>query len=199
MATVSPCAQLLSGQNSDCVALNRKYYQQVVVINKADIDSFTITKTDFSDPTPTCAYNVEFELKDGKTGFLFKGTEAGSVYFGNYSKTRSDLGFPQYSHNVNMLVVGADEASKCILDALDKGSYVVAAQFTDGTVEIYGINYGLSTGDYTYDVQAGGGGSQIALTSLETSPENNLPLVYKSAVPGQEGADFDALFANSGS
>lgn len=199
MAIISPCATLIVGQDATCVTPKRKYYQQAVVINKADIASYTVTKTDYDAPTPTCSYKVTFELKDGKTGYLFAGSENGSVYFGSFDKSTSDLGFAQYMHKVNMIVMGADEAAKCALDALDKGLFVIAMQFTDGTVEIYGIDNGLSTPDYTYDVQGGGGGSAIVLQSLEATPEGSLPLVYESAVPGQETEDFDALFANSGS
>jgi hypothetical protein len=199
MAVTTPCATLLAGQNSACTTLKRKYYQQVVVMNKSDLENVVVTKTDFDAPTPECSYKVTFNLKDGKTGYLFAGSENGSVYFGSFDKSTSDLGFPQYLHKINMLVVGADEQAKCILDALDKGLFVVAAQFTDGTVEIYGIENGLSTADYTYDVQGGGGGSVIVMNSLEATPEGSLPLVYESAVPGNEDADFNDLFANSGS
>jgi len=199
MAITSICAQLLAGQNSVCEPLKRRYYQQVVLINKSDIDTFTITKTDYDSPTPTCAYTVSFELKPDKTGFMFLGPENGSNFFGSFDKTTSDLGFSQYNHNASMLIVGATEDAKCILDSLDKGSFVAAYQFTDGTVEIYGMENGLATGDYTYDIQSGGGGSLIVLSSLEVAPENTLPLVYVSSVPGQESEDFDDAFANSGS
>lgn len=199
MAVLPLCARLLSGQDAACVSLKRKYFQQAVIINKADIEEYTITKTDFESETPTCAYTVEFTLKEGTTGFRFTGPENGSSYFGRYNKTVSDLGFVQYAHEVQMLVVGADEATKCILESLDKGSFIVALQFTDGTVEIYGFENGLSTGDYTYSIQENGGGTAVILSSNETTPEGSLPLVYVSAVPGEEGADFDAAFANPAS
>ncbi len=49
MARQSNCAILLQGQDAGCVPLVRKFYQQAVIINKADIDpdSIVITKTDF--------------------------------------------------------------------------------------------------------------------------------------------------------
>lgn len=199
MAVISVCGALLNGQDGSCTPIKRRYYQQAVVINKADIAEYELLLTDFDNPSPVCRYGVTFTLKDGKTGYRFTGLEAGSSYFGAFDKTRSDLGYPQYAHNANLLVVGATEEAKCILSELDKGSYVVAFQFSDGTVEIYGIENGLTTGDYTYDIQTGGGGSAIILSSLETAPENNLPLVYVSPIPGQESEDFDASFANGGS
>lgn len=196
MAVLPLCARLLNGQDAACVPLKRKYFQQAVIINRADIDTITVTKTDFDVETPTCEYKVSFELKEGTKGYRFTGPENGSSYFGRFNKTTSDLGFASYTHEVQMLVVGADEESKCILEALDKGSYIVALQFSDGTVEIYGADNGLSTGDYTYSIAENGGGTAIILSSNEQTPETYLPLVYESSVPGQEGEDFDAAFEN---
>ena len=199
MAVIPLCARLLVGQESACVPLKRKYFQQAVVINKADIDTLTVVRTDFDVETPECKYNVSFTLKEGTTGYRFSGPENGNSFFGRYNKTTSDLGFASYQHEVQMLVVGADEDSKCILESLDKGSYIVALQFSDGTVEIYGVENGLSTGDYTYSVSENGGGSMIILSSNEQTPESYLPLVYVSASPGSETVDFDDLFANPAS
>ena len=201
MALIPNCARLLTGQNSACKPIARKYYQQAVVINKGDIDpsSVIITKTDYDTENPTCAYNVQFSLKTGESGHFFIGPETGTSFFGSFDKSLSDLGHTQYIHNGSMLVVGSDEEAMCALDSLSKGLFVVAYQFTDGTVVIYGLENGLTAQDFTYDPQAGGGGQAIVLSSLESSPEGGLPLIYKSAVPGNEAADFDSAFANTGS
>lgn len=196
MARESLCAKLIADQDFACVSPVRKYFQQFVAINKSDIDTFTITKTDSTAPTPVCAYNVEFTLKEGKKGFFFTLPENGTSVFGTFDKSTSDLGYTQYIHNVNAFVAGASETAKCILEALDKGSYVVALQLTDGTVEIYGIENGLSTGDYTYDVQTNGGGTAIILSSNENTPESSIPLVYKPASGGDANADFNDAFEN---
>ena len=193
MAIQSICAKLIGGLDLSCVAPTRKYYQQAVLINKSDIDNYDIS---LPDPTTgACDYNVTFDLKAGTSGYHFIGPEAGSNYFGSVDKSRSDIGFAQYIHNAQILVTGVDEAVKCILAALDKGSFIVALQLKDGTVEIYGMVNGLTTGDYTYNIQEGGGGTPILLSSLEDAPENSLPLVYVSSVPGQENEDFDDAFA----
>ena len=194
MAVLPLCARLGSGQDASCVPLQRKYYQQAVLINKTDLASYSVTKTDYETAPETPLYNVTFALKSGSKGYRFSGSENGSVYFGRVNKSISDLGLVQYGHEVQILVVGAGEDSKAILEALDKGSYVVAMQFMDGTIEVYGLESGVSTGDYTYSVQENGGGTTIILTSNENSPESTLPLVYKSATPGQEVVDFDAAF-----
>lgn len=199
MAVLPLCARLIVGQDAACIPLKRKYFQQAVIINKTDIQTLSVTKTDFDDESPTCKYQVSFTLKSGTTGYRFTGPENGNNYFGRFNKTTSDLGFASYQHEVQMLVVGADEASKCILESLDKGSYIVAMQFSDGTVEIYGVENGLSTGDYTYSVSENGGGSLIILSSNEQTPESYLPLVYVSTNSGAENDDFDDLFANPSS
>ena len=156
MAIQSLCAKIFNGLDVGCAKPVSKYYQQAVIINKSDIDNYTITLPDVEGEI--CDYNVTFNLKAGTTGYRIIGAEAGSSFFGSVSKTRNDLGYAQYMHNVSILVAGISEEVKCILDGLDKGSFVVALQAKDGTVEIYGMVNGLTTGDYEYNIQEGGGG-----------------------------------------
>lgn len=196
MAVASICGTLKNGQDASCVAPARRFYQQAVIINKSDIDPESVILSVPTAEAPDCLYNVQFSLKEGKTGLRFTGPESGSSYKGYFDKSLSDLGFAQYIHNAQILVVGSTEEAKCILDSLSKGKYVVVYQFTDGTVEVYGFENGLTTGDFTYDVQEGGGGTAIVLSSLETAPENYVPLVYKALIPGGETADFDSNFDN---
>jgi hypothetical protein len=196
MAVFSICGNLKNGQDASCNAPARRFFQQSVVINFGDIARDSIVIDVPSEGDLECSYNVQFSLKDGKTGYRFTGPEAGSTYKGYFDKSNADLGFVQYKHNAQILIVGSKEDAKCIIDSLSKGKYVVAYQFTDGTVEIYGLQNGLTTADFTYDVQEGGGGTAIVLSSLETAPESLVPLVYKSLVPGSETADFDSNFSN---
>ena len=194
MAIESICAKLNAGFDASCDPPSRKYYQQGVIMNKTDIDPATIVITEPAGAQ--CDYNVEFTMKAGTTGYKFLGPSAGSNFYGSYDKSRSDLGFPQYKHNAQILIAGVTEAAKCILDGLDKGSFVVALQLQDGTVEIYGLGNGLTTGDYSYNIQEGGGGTPVLLSSLDDAPEKLLPLVYNPGVGGDANADFDANFAN---
>lgn len=197
MAVTNICAELKSGQDSSCTTPLRRYYQQAVIINKSDIDTSTVVVSVPTTEDPECTYNVQFSLKEGKTGFRFTGANNGSVYKGYFDKTTSDQGYPQYKHNVQIFLTGTSEDAKCILDSLSKGNFIVALQFSDGTVEIYGWYYGLSTGDFTYDVQENGGGTAIILSSLDIAPESYVPFVYKSLTTGGENADFDANFENA--
>lgn len=196
MAITSVCGILKNGQDASCIAPVRRFYQQAVLINLSDIDTTTVVLSVPSEDDETCEYNVQFSLKEGKTGLRFTGSESGSTYKGYFDKTISDLGFVQYKHNAQILVVGSTEEAKCILDSLGKGKFVAVYQFTDGTVEVYGFQNGLSAGDFTYDVQEGGGGTAIVLSSMDIAPESYVPLVYKSLTLNGETADFDANFEN---
>jgi len=191
MAIQTICGILLNGQDTVCNPLVRRYYQQAIVINKDDVDTSTVT-------TPTvgqCDYKVNFALKAGKSGLLFISPEAGNSVKGFSDKTTAETGHPQFIHHVQFLVTGVNEEAKCILDALSRGSYFVVLQLKDGTVEVFGFEQGLVAPDFTYDIQENGGGVVMLLDSLETAPENFMPLVYESATPGGETADFDSLFA----
>lgn len=193
MAIVSVCAKLAQGLDSSCIAPVRKYYQQAVLINKSDIEGYTIQH----DPE-TGAYNVQFNLTAGTTGYRITGDEAGSSFFGSNDLTRNEQsGRPEYSHNVQLLVAGATEEAKAVLHALDRGSYVAALQLRNGVVEIYGIENGLVTTDRTESLQENGGTVVVTMSSQEDGPEGYLPLIYKSEVEGGEGADFDSEFAGA--
>src|SRR6187431_3381735 len=114
MAITSICGLLKNGQDASCNPPVRRYYQQAVLINKSDIETYTINKPTEEDPT--CKYSVEFSLKPGTTGYRFTGPETGSSYKGYFDKSTSDLGFTQYKHNAQILITSSDEESKCILD-----------------------------------------------------------------------------------
>lgn len=192
MAIVSICAKLAQGLDSACTTPVRKYYQQAVVINKSDMLGHEITH----DPE-TGAYNVTFELAEGTTGYRISGSEAGSSFFGSNDLTRDETsGLPQYTHNVQLLVAGTDEVSKNVLHSLDYGSYVVALQLKDGTVEIYGIQNGLVTTDRTQSIQENGGSVLVTMASQDNASESHLPLIYRSETEGGEAADFDSEFSN---
>ena len=193
MANTAICAELEGNIDLSCLrALVKKYFQEVVIINFNDIDREASTLNMGSGAT--CDYTVSMVLKEGKKGVMIKLPENGGTIKGTYAKSTSDLGFNQYLHTVNILMAGASAAIKCALDKLDRGRYVVAAQLSDGTVEIYGWENGLTTGDYTFDLVDGGGGTVIPLQSKEAEQESMIPLIYKSAVTGSENADFNEQF-----
>lgn len=178
MAVDNICGKLKDGLDTSCEPLMRKYYQQAVVINKNDIDDYTVN---IDNGENGCEYNVEFSLKEGAKGFRFMGAENGNVFLGRYSKSvNEDNGHVEYIPETQFFIGGVSEKVKCILDTLDKGRYVVAMQAVNGTVEIYGIRNGLTTDEYDYSPAENGGGASIVLKSNEDAPESELPLVYKS-------------------
>ena len=194
MATSNICAELQDGFDLSCIRnLVKKYAQEAVIINYNDIDRAAST-TSLVDGV-TCDYTVQLTLKAGKSGVRIKLPGSGNSIKGFTAKSKTDNGFVQYLHQVQILATGVTAAQKCILDKLDHGSYVIALQATDGTVEIYGFQNGLTTGDYTLDLVEGGGATLIPLQSDETAQEDFLPLVYKPQTGGNAVADFDELFA----
>lgn len=193
MANTAICAELDGVVDLSCIrTLVKKYFQEIVIINYNDIDR---TASVINQAGALCDYSVSMVLKAGKKGVMLKLPENGNTIRGSFAKTTSDLGFIQYLHTVQILIAGVTKEIKCILDKLDRGRYVVAAQLADGTVEIYGFQNGLTTGDYTYDLVEGGGGAKIPLQSKDTEQETLLPLIYKPAVPGSENADFNEQFS----
>lgn len=193
MANTAICAELDGVVDLSCIrTLVKKYFQEIVIINFNDIDR---TASVINQAGALCDYSVSMVLKAGKKGVMLKLPENGNTIRGSYAKSTSDLGFIQYLQTVQILIAGVTKEIKCILDKLDRGRYVVAAQLADGTVEIYGYENGLTTGDYTFDLVEGGGGAKIPLQSKDAEQESMLPLIYKPAVPGSENADFNEQFS----
>ena len=193
MANTAICAELDGVVDLSCIrTLVKKYFQEIVIINFNDIDR---TASEINQAGALCDYSVSMVLKAGKKGVMLKLPENGNTIRGSYAKSTSDLGFTQYLQTVQILIAGVTKEIKCILDKLDRGRYVVAAQLADGTVEIYGYENGLTTGDYTFDLVEGGGGAKIPLQSKDAEQESMLPLIYKPAVPGSENADFNEQFS----
>lgn len=193
MALPNICGTLTAGQNFACDNVVSRFAQQIVLINYADIATKTINTETVAE---TCNHNVTFALKTAKKGFRFTLSDNASAISGTFEKSTNDYGVPLFKHIVNMAVGGASETAKCILEKLSKGRYVVALQIGD-IIEIYGIQNGLSAGDFTSDLQGNSGYIPLTLESLENSLESNVPLVYKSAEAGSEVEDFDADFATA--
>lgn len=176
-----------------CGGFAKKYFQQLVIVNRKDVLSYVIQTVRNISPTESeCRHRVYFKLKENKRGFRFSAPEKGNNFLGSFSKSK-DNGRSEYSHRVQILLMGAGEQLKCLLRDLDGGSYFVALQLMDGTIEIYGFEYGLTTSDYTYDLASGLGGSLIELISDPDALEDEPPFIYKS-MGGSENDDFNNDF-----
>lgn len=202
MATV--CGKIYKGQDISCGITQKSYAQEIVLVNFSDIAEKNI---DVECDESTSKYNATPILKEGKKGVRFTGPIAGNILRVIINKTRSDKGYTEYEHGVNMLISGVTEEQKCILSGLDKGLVVAFARLKTyaepatsneqiPAIEIVGLNNGLTTRDYTYDIVEEGGAVPIELRSPEGAFENDLPYIYKSNTPGSEILDFEALFEN---
>lgn len=187
------CFKLRQGLDLNCPPRFNKYFQQVVLVNREDVlNKRIVTSYTSIEDVYTCRHRVLFNLKEGATGYRFSVNENATSIFANAEKTVSE-GIPQYMHNVAVILGGVTEEIKCLLEQLDYGDYFAALQFSDGTIEIFGFEFGLSTNTYTYDGQAG---NPITLKSPSESLENYLPFVYQSSVDGNEISDFNNNFSD---
>lgn len=177
------CKKLTSGFDIGCEGLFRKYHQQVVLINRSDVDQYNITSNDG-------LHRIQFNLLEGRTGYLFRGNENAGLLNAFFTK-KQEKGVPYYSHNVDVVVIGTSENVKVRLKQLDLSNYFAAIQFKNQNVEIYGFNNGLNTKGYEYNAQSGIGGSVISLGSKYDEYEP--PYNYYSATITP---DFDGLFTN---
>lgn len=191
------CIKLRSEIDNSCAKVSQKYFQQVVLVNKEDVEAFLIA-TPYSNINDEffCRYRIAFKLKEGKTGYRISAPEQGNSVFGFYNKVLKE-NIPQYKHTVQIAMFGIDEKTKCILDQLDMANYFAALQFYDGTVEVYGFEFGLQSEDYEYNPANNGGGALINLSSDEDALEDERPYVYVSGIDGQENEDFNNNFENN--
>ena len=181
------CIRLLQGVDMSCRSYARKYFQQIVLVNKQDVVDYLIVTSEDGAP----AHRLFFTLKGGSTGYRFTSVAGGFSNLGSFEKTVKE-GVPQYLHTIQLLLMGVDEEVKVLLKQLDNSEYFAAIQYHDNTVEVYGFEFGLSTRDYTYDAQAGGGGALILLSSENDALEDDPPYIY-----GGNIEDFDNNFTTN--
>lgn len=186
---MSACYQLMKGFDLECFGAKfTKYYQQAVLINKKDVDEYKIVSS-------TDKNRVSFNLKEGKTGFLFRGSENGSSFSASFSKTEKK-GVTYYSHNLELPIVGVNEDSKTMLKQIDLTNFFAATHFKDGTIEIHGFKNGLKTEAYTFE------SGQATIPLISRYEEYDPPYVYYPSRGDKDDwknlaiQDFNNLFAN---
>src|SRR5690606_32113299 len=170
---MSVCAEILKGFDLECDGvLYKKYYQNIILINRADLNEVVINSSFTNN-------NITFNLKEGKTGYLFRSTENGGIINAEFSKS-TKKGINYYEHKLETPITGIDENAKTMLKQLDNSDYFGVVHFKDGTIEVHGFNYGLKTENYNYTPQ-GFGGAVLSLVSKY--PEYDPPYVYVSDTP----------------
>lgn len=174
---MSACAALNKELDLSCSSQKKKYVQRVVIMNRKDIKQ-SFFRSDF-------VYNrVTFNLKEGKQGYVVSTSDIANIITGTFSKSDQG-GVPVYTHRIKFPIVGADEFIKVMLKQLDASDLFAALQFTDGSVEIYGFNFGLKSVPYEYGPGSNLGGSIITMESAV--PEYEPPLIYfPSTLSGDE-------------
>ena len=185
------CIELMRGLDVSCIVPGKYYYQNIVLINKADVDEFDIDVDGQN--------RINFTLKPGKCGFLFSSNENRRLINAKFIKAQAN-NIVFYDHEMNLPVIGTDEEIKLLLRELDEGEFFGAIHHVNGDIEIYGFEYGLKTNAWNYDAQSELGGSIISLSSEvseEFPPLNYLP---KPDLPNtsKETAiiNFDNLFCD---
>lgn len=195
MANPIICVELTGAIDNSCIrSTPKKYLQEAVIINFNDIDKENSVVGGVG--SLACDYTVQMVLKDGKKGVKVRLPDTGNSIKGYVNKSKAENGWIQYLHQIQLLLLGASAEAKCTMDKLDHGLYAVALQQSNGTVEIFGYDEGLSTADYTSDITVGGGGNLVVLQSSEDAQESMLPLIYKPAALGDANADFNEQFEN---
>ncbi len=194
---MSVCEKIRAGIDLSCLAPERKYFQQCVLVNRSDIlNKRIVTSSETIEGEYICRNRVYFDLIGGRSGFRYTALESGMTVFGLYEKTVVN-GVAQYSHSVNIVLTGVTEETKCLLKNLDGSDYFAALQYYDGTIEIFGFEFGLTSSNYSYDPANLSGGAIIKLNSLGDSLEDEPPFVYKTQTPNMEIIDFDNNFASN--
>lgn len=182
------CSFINKGLNMKCGTPYRRYFQELVLVNKADVKSYLIQTYQNSTERMN---RVRFQLHEGKKGHRFSLPEKGNNLIPSFTKS-SDGFRSEYSHRIQTYILGISEDVKYTLRTLDDGDYFGAVKYLDGTVEIYGFQYGLTTNNYEYNPQEQSGGSPLDLISetLEDFP----PLIYHSLGNSEEDFDNDFEF-----
>lgn len=193
------CEKLKAGVDYSCSTPKKKYYQQVVLVNRRDINNKKITTsyTDNTDGTFKFRNRVLFDLLPNTTGYRFTLNENTDTLKGFFDKSVVN-GVAQYSHSVNIAIQSVNELQKVILKQLDAGDCIAAIQYTNGVVEIYGFEFGLDTSGYTYSPQDSDGGSVLTLRSLPDALEDEPPFVWGGTIEEFNNNFVDVVFDING-
>lgn len=175
------CKSIIREHNLNCESIFRKYYQQIILINKDDVNEVKYSSD---------IHGLQFNLLSDKTGYLYRGNEIASNFSASFSKSVSN-GQPVYSHTVTLPIVGVGAETKLILRDLDLSNYFAVIQFRDETIEVYGFENGLTTNNYNFEAQNNMGGINVSLESK--FDEDEPPYIYIG-----DKEDFNNKFAGIG-
>lgn len=185
------CIELNSGLDITCLIAGKFYYQNVILINKKDVDDVQIDIDGGN--------RINFTLKVGACGFLFASNQNRRLINAKFTKAQAN-NIVFYDHELQVPIVGTSEEIKLLLRELDEGEFFGAVQHVNGDVEIYGFEYGLKTNAWNYEAQSALGGSIINLSSEvseEFPPLNYLPKPDLGKTSKEQAIEnFDNLFCD---
>lgn len=182
------CSELKKGRNIICSPSRGRFLQSAVLVNRSDVKNKLIITGKDVNGIYVFNHRVLFSLYEGRKGFRFTANDNCNEIFGSFDKSEIE-NKPQYSHTVNIVVKGFDEELMNILKQLDNGDVFAGLRFSDGSVKIFGFDYGLSTSSYGYDPHNNEGGGVITLKSESDALEDEPPYTYFG-----DSKDFDNDF-----
>lgn len=150
-----------------------------IIINKADIASFTLTSAD---------QTGVLSITTVGPGQMFKIDTVKRSATASATLKVNDGAPNAFTHSVNLTVTDASEfVQSATAQALSNGSFVVLAKRTGGKCLVYGLYYGLSATAYERSTHDNGGWATV---TLET-PEN---VIGEDNLYTAEST-YDALYA----
>lgn len=172
------CEKLIKGFDDRCSKVERRYLQKAVLMNYKEIVFQSVNSS-------STKHNIIFSVGTAnlpppsggavikRTGYPFYSLETGDVIKGSFDMARNK-GVAMYTHNISIRISGVSENVKTLQKQLDKGLFLGALKFSDGTIEIYGAGYGLKIQPYSFVATNGGVTLELESSVSEYEP----PFVY---------------------
>lgn len=184
------CGKIVADQLIDCDSeFVKGIEQQVLIINRCDIESFTVDKTEATHKA------TAITLKSGSTGYIIQGLSNKSLFYGAHSIVSNDDTPDSFLHTIGLRGYNLTEENLIYIRNLGKGADLVAITLDkaqgDDKYKVYGLQSGLKVGEYSQNTNESSGAFIYTLTSKEPDTESDPPLVWFEA----DEASTDSKFA----
>lgn len=186
------CGKVLTDQLIDCnTAFIKGIEQQILLINRCDIDTIVVDKTD----TTHKATNIT--LKSGSQGYLIQGLNGKTLFYHGHTINANDDGPDDVTHEIGMRGYNMSEANLIYIRSLVRGADLVAitldkvAGASDDKYKVHGLEQGLKVNEYSFKSNENKAAFIYTLTSRGEDQESVPPLVWLEA----DEATTDAKYA----
>ena len=190
------CGKVLTDQLRDCNSTVVKGIEQsILVINRCDIDSYTVDKTD------TTHKATAITLKTGSQGYLIQGVDGKSLFTASHALNSNDDAPDDWTHTIAMRGWNLSEENLIYIRSLGRGADLVAitldktAASDESKYKVYGLENGLKLGEYAQNTGENRGAFIYTLTSKEPDFETDPPLVWLEADTPATDAKYVAQLA----